>query len=103
MSLLKPSSREANKFIVRMPEGMHARVSEAARSQHRSMNAEIIVRLEQSLFEEDRLGEEVRLDDLEISVLEREMLQCFRRLSRHQRNALIALVSRSAPASDPTL
>jgi hypothetical protein len=40
-------SRIADKFVVRLPDGMRER--EVARKNHRSMNSEIIDRLEQSL------------------------------------------------------
>lgn len=46
------SSRTADKFVVRLPDGMRERVAEVARTHHRSMNSEIIARLEQSLIEE---------------------------------------------------
>lgn len=42
-------TRDQNKFIVRMPEGMRERLRREAEISGRSMNTEIIVRLEQSL------------------------------------------------------
>lgn len=58
------SSRTADKFVVRLPDGMRERIAEVARNHHRSMNSEIIARLEQSLIQEGALGEELsmRLD-----------------------------------------
>lgn len=47
------SSRTADKFVVRLPDGMRERISEVARNHHRSMNSEIIARLEHSLIEEE--------------------------------------------------
>lgn len=44
------NSRTADKFVVRLPDGMRERVAEVARTNHRSMNSEIIDRLEQSLL-----------------------------------------------------
>jgi hypothetical protein len=38
----------ADKFMLRMPDGMRDRITEAAKTNNRSMNAEIIVRLERS-------------------------------------------------------
>lgn len=77
------SSRTADKFVVRLPEGMREQIAEVARSHHRSMNSEIIARLEQSLLQEgalqDNLG--VRLDSPELSLHERELLQRFRQLT----------------------
>lgn len=43
------SSRTADKFVVRLPDGMREKVAQAARNTHRSMNSEIIARLEESL------------------------------------------------------
>lgn len=39
---------EADKFIVRLPPGMRERIAESARANKRSMNAEVIVRLQAS-------------------------------------------------------
>ncbi len=44
------NSRTADKFVVRLPEGMRDQVADVARKNHRSMNSEIIDRLEQSLL-----------------------------------------------------
>ena len=74
------SSRTADKFVVRLPDGMRERIAEVARNHHRSMNSEIIARLEQSLIQEGALGDEpaLRLDSPELSMHERELLQRFR-------------------------
>lgn len=42
-----------DKYIVRFPAGMRARIAEAAKSNNRSMNAEIVARLEESLARDD--------------------------------------------------
>lgn len=92
------SSRTADKFVVRLPDGMRERISDVARNHHRSMNSEIIARLEQSLVQEDALGDDLalRLDSPELSLHERELLQRFRQLSRRQQNALVALIAHDA-------
>lgn len=41
-------SDEADRFLVRMPPGMRDRIAEVAKASGRSMNAEIVLRLEQS-------------------------------------------------------
>lgn len=46
-----PPSRTAPQFVVRLPDGMRGRIAEAAKSSGRSMNAEIVARLQAS-FEE---------------------------------------------------
>ena len=92
------SSRTADKFVVRLPDGMRERIADVARNHHRSMNSEIIARLEQSLIQEDSLGDELnlRLDSPELSLHERELLQRFRQLSRRQQNALVSLITHDA-------
>lgn len=89
------SSRTADKFVVRLPDGMRERIAEVARNHHRSMNSEIIARLEQSLIQEGALGDELsmRLDSPELSLHERELLQRFRQLPHRQQNALVALIA----------
>lgn len=47
------SSRTADKFVVRLPDGMREQIAEVARTHHRSMNSEIIARLEKSLASEE--------------------------------------------------
>ena len=89
------SSRTADKFVVRLPDGMRERIADVARNHHRSMNSEIISRLEPSLFQEGTLdsGPILHMDSAELSNSERELLQRFRQLSRRQQNALVALIA----------
>lgn len=88
-------SRNADKFVVRFPDDMRDRIAEVARENHRSMNSEIIARLESSLRQDNVLGRPLpaSLDSNEISAHERELLQRFRSLSQRQQNALIALIA----------
>lgn len=60
-------SRDLNKFLVRMPEGMRDRIAEAAKVANRSMNAEIVARLEKSF---SAGGVDERLTGLEESLKE---------------------------------
>ena len=46
MPQVLPPSRTADQFIVRFPDGMRDRIADAAKQAGRSMNAEIIQRLE---------------------------------------------------------
>lgn len=97
------SSRTADKFVVRLPDGMRDRIADVARNHHRSMNSEIIARLEQSLLREGALDEglSAQLDSSELSLHERELLQRFRQLTRRQQNALVALIASDAgPAAE---
>lgn len=45
------SSRTADKFVVRLPDGMREKIAERARTHHRSMNSEIVAVLERDLLE----------------------------------------------------
>lgn len=58
---LMPSynSRTADKFVVRLPDGLRERINEAAGNNHRSMNSEIIARIDGSL-DLERKYEEMR-------------------------------------------
>ena len=97
------SSRTADKFVIRLPEGMRDRIAEVARHHHRSMNSEIVARLEQSLFP-DRLFEvrqppELSANGALLTAPELELLQQFRQLSHRQQNALIALIAQDTGVS----
>ena len=46
------TTRDSEKYIVRFPDGMRNRVTEAAKANNRSINAEIIARLERSFADE---------------------------------------------------
>jgi hypothetical protein len=47
----KPLAADAEKFMIRLPEGMRDRIAGAAKTNGRSMNAEVVARLERSLEE----------------------------------------------------
>jgi predicted DNA-binding protein len=62
------TGRDSEKFNLRLPDGMRERIADAAKENGRSMNSEIIARLEAS-FDEGGLSErfselEKRLDRL---------------------------------------
>lgn len=48
----QPLAAEADKFMIRLPEGMRGRLADAAKANNRSMNAEVVARLEKTLTEE---------------------------------------------------
>ena len=58
---LMPSynSRTADKFVVCLPDGLRERINEAAENNHRSMNGEIVARINGSL-DLERKYEEMR-------------------------------------------
>ncbi|VVP30254.1 Arc family DNA-binding protein [Pseudomonas fluorescens] len=49
---MSTSSRDADKFVVRFPDGMRNQINAVSGKNHRSMNSEIIKRLERTLFED---------------------------------------------------
>lgn len=49
----EPANRDANRFIIRMPEGMRDRIKAHAEHHNRSMNAQIIFMLDNALFQSD--------------------------------------------------
>lgn len=53
MNIQRTNSRTADKFLVRLPDGMRERIAEVAHGHHRSMSSEIIARLARSLEGED--------------------------------------------------
>jgi len=50
----KPVGRDSDKFMLRFPEGMREHIAALAKHNGRSMNAEIISRLEESLESQER-------------------------------------------------
>lgn len=89
------SSRTADKFVVRLPDGMRNLIAEVARHQHRSMNSEIIARLESSLQQDRTFPQDLSLD-LDCSKLSKDELQLlhrFRQLQQRQQSALLTLIS----------
>lgn len=53
------NSRTADKFVVRLPDGLRERINEAAENNHRSMNGEIVARIDGSM-DLERKYEEMR-------------------------------------------
>lgn len=59
-----PVTRDSDKFMLRLPDGMRDRIAELAKKNNRSMNSEIIARLEQSI-DEDTQPKIMLIDELE--------------------------------------
>jgi hypothetical protein len=92
------------KFLIRLPLELRALLAEAAQHYRRSMNSEIVARLEQSFSAMPDLVAEQRLQpplhaDLErmfrrgISEEEERLIKGYRRLSGDKRNALLHLLT----------
>jgi len=73
MEIPMSNSRTADKFVVRLPDGLRGRIFDVAYRNHRSMNAEIVSRLETSIDIEQELDHQknlvriltARVDELE--------------------------------------
>lgn len=91
------TSRTADKFVVRLPDGMRERVAEVARKNHRSMNSEIIARLDESMS----AGEvNTNIDPNSVTIHERRLLESFRKLGAAKRKALMLLCTGDEEAED---
>ncbi|MBH3375283.1 Arc family DNA-binding protein [Pseudomonas juntendi] len=55
------SSRTADKFVVRLPDGLRADIAVLAESNDRSMNSEIVNRLKRSIIQEELNEEQTKL------------------------------------------
>ena len=51
----QPAGRGSDQFVIRFPEGMRDRIAKLAAANGRSMNAELIDRLEKSMGDSDNL------------------------------------------------
>ena len=91
------------KFVLRLPPELHRRVTEAAGQYRRSMNSEIVTRLEYALngisADADAAAVEPALFPYlettfrgELSEQENALIRLFRRLSTSQRKALTDLL-----------
>ncbi len=103
------NSRTADKFVVRLPEGMRKKIAEVARGYHRSMNSEIISRLESSLRidpssgeteDEDAFNVTDENDDgdrilAELTAEEFTIIDQVRRMSPNRRASLVKLITSS--------
>ena len=55
-----PPSKQLDQFVVRLPDGMRDRIRDAAQASNRSMNAEIVSRLEATFLDDDQPPIKVR-------------------------------------------
>lgn len=90
--------QEVEKFVVRLPKGMRSKIAEVSRLSHRSMNSEIIARLEESLghASEDNSHTPsaplLRAVDNNSGDQEHTLLAHFRAMSAEKRAALLELI-----------
>lgn len=92
------SRHEVEKFVVRLPTGMRARIADVARANHRSMNSEIITRLEDSLNGASTVEPSTMTAAPALRVIERAsdkeqlLLARFRSMSTDKQIALLELI-----------
>ena len=94
---------KARKFVVRLPAALHCRIGEAAHRYRRSMNSEIVTRLDSSLNGLPGSDSEASVEPAffphieatfrrDLSDQEDALIRLFRRLSARQREALMTLL-----------
>lgn len=66
----KPESTLLDKFVLRLPDGLRPSINAQARANHRSMNGEMIFRLERSLQLEDLYEQQCRLNAILLQRIE---------------------------------
>ncbi len=83
-------SDQADKVLVRMPDGMRDRLKEVAKSNNRTLNAEIVARLERS-FTADKDVEEIAFENgSEASMLREEVALLTELLQQSQADRLLS-------------
>ena len=98
-----PDSKTQDKFVVRLPKGMRKQIFDAARGYRRSMNSEIVARLEWTLSGESfPARHETQLPDPEppegpphidsLTELELRLVAYFRQLPELKRRALVDML-----------
>lgn len=88
--MLNGKSRSADKFVVRLPDGMREQIAAIANTNHRSMNSEIVLHLETLI---DNCTVIPGASPLATSAEEIRALQAFRGLSAEKRKAMLALLA----------
>ena len=56
-------SREMDKFVLRLPEGLRPEIADVDRANQRSMNGEIVIRIQRSLIQDQLKIEQEKLID----------------------------------------
>jgi len=82
-------SDQADKFMLRLPNGMRDRIKDAAEQNGRSMNSEIVMRLESSLDNLLDVGSfDLKFDALNPEGYERNLIQIIETYQQLVRRAL---------------
>lgn len=96
----REEEESTRKFVVRLPLSVHQQLAEESRKKRRSMNSEIVARLERGLplfhrsefelHEPDSVPEQVLTSSLHADEL--VLLTCFRSLPEEKQEALLKLI-----------
>lgn len=86
--------REINPFGLRMPEDLKKRLARSAKANRRSMNAELVLRLQHSVAQDPSHLPEIReaAGSYKLSPDQILLLECYDILSPRRRKALIELL-----------
>lgn len=90
--MLNGNSRTADKFVLRMPDGMRERIAEIAQKNHRSMNSEIVLHLE-DLIDGAKLDLSDSTSITATCMEEVHALHAFRKLPAEKRKAMLTLLA----------
>lgn len=102
MTTPKPApfnSRTADKFVVRLPEGMREQIADVSKVHHRSMNSEIIARLESSLAEESQSAA-IQVDAASLTGGEKQLIKAFRNMQGQHQKAILELMTIKPPLTE---
>lgn len=83
-------SSTADKVMARLPEGMRERIAEIAKSNHRSMNTEIVIALTNMI---DDVTQTKGSGKLARNACEARVLEAFRKLPKAKQKAVMALMA----------
>lgn len=86
------NSRTADKFVVRLPDGMREQIADIAKVHHRSMNSEIIARLETSLAEESQAAA-IQVDASSLTAGEKQLIKAFRNMHGPHQKTILELMT----------
>lgn len=91
--MVEKTGRDSDKFMLRLPDGMRQKIKSAAQESGRSMNAEIVFRLEEA-FNPAFCNEDSELENLDTSEkMERVIAIMTARFSRDLRSSILTLIA----------
>lgn len=93
MTHFNNQSRNSDKFVVRLPDGMRDKIAEIAAINRRSMNSQIISHLERMIDDSNAIPTDAPLAQNNDEV---RILNAFRALSREKQAAALLILGGSA-------